>query len=394
MATAYVIKRTTKAGRARWHVRYYLGGRESARHSGGAFHTRKEAEVRAAWIRSEIAAGRRPRLDLDVVHVEKSMTAAFTRFIEDRKASKVEATLKTYRQAERRIGRLGNLTTDEITWRDVQDWIKDQDDLGPTSVRKYLGIIADVLRREGGRRGADNPARDERLELPRQDREEINPPSYHHVAGMLAAVTPRYRLHLRFIEATGLRISEALSLTWGDLDVPGGQVRVSVRRTKRNTAGQRFVPLPVSVMEEITALLAPEDREPGARIFAGSDQAVRLAMARACKHAEIPHYSPHDLRHRFISMRIRCGWDPVTVARLVGHTKASITLDTYSHVMLDEPAWIIEALSRCASVVPSSETALDAFSEFAGNTDLSGGYRDRISGTSATSENPSGKRRK
>ena len=87
--------------------------------------------------------------------------------------------------------------------------------------------------------------------------------------------------------------------------------------------------------------------------------------------------SPHDLRHRFISLRIRSGWDPVTVARLVGHSKASITLYTFAHVMLDEPSWLIESLSRCAWVVPSGDTALDAFAEYAGTSIVDGGYRDR-----------------
>lgn len=389
MATAYVIKRSTSAGKARYHVRWYLGGRESARHSGGAFATRKNAEARAAWIRSEIAAGRVPRLDIEAVQTERNIAAAFSRFVEDRTASKSAATVKVYRQAERRLGTLASLTTEEITWRDVQGWIHAQGDLAPASVRKYLDVIAEVLKREGER--DPNPARSPLLEIPRQEKEEINPPTLHHVAGILAAVSPRYRLHLRLIEGTGLRISEALALTWGDLDVPGGQVRVSIKRTKGGTAGQRFVPLPASVLKEITALVPPEDRVATERILQGSDQAVRLAMGRACRHAEIPHYSPHDLRHRFISLRIRCGWDPVTVARLVGHSKASITLDTYSHVMLSEPAWIVEALSRCASVVPSHETALDAFSEYAGDSNVDGGYRDRISHPSPGSGSPSGK---
>lgn len=390
MATAYVIKRKTQAGRARWHVRYYLGGRESRRYSGGAFDTKGQAQKRADYITGEIAAGRIPRLDLDVMQADRNMAAAFARFIEDRTASKSAATVKVYRQAERRLGALASLTTDEITWRDVQAWIHAQGDLAPASVRKYLDVISEVLKREGER--DPNPARSPLLEIPRQEKEEINPPTFHHVAAILAAVSPRYRLHLRFIEATGLRISEALALTWGDLDVPGQQVRVSVKRTKGGTAGQRFVPVPASVMQEITALRPAEDRVASDRILPGTDQAVRLAMARACKHAEIPHYSPHDLRHRFISLRIRCGWDPVTVARLVGHSRASITLDTYAHVMLDEPPEIIEALSRCASVVPSGGTALDAFAEYAGHSDVSGGYRDRISGHGATSEIPMGKR--
>lgn len=35
-------------------------------------------------------------------------------------------------------------------------------------------------------------------------------------------------------------------------------------------------------------------------------------------------YTPHDLRHRYMR-------------QVVGHSRASITLDIYAHVLLDEP---------------------------------------------------------
>jgi len=33
-------------------------------------------------------------------------------------------------------------------------------------------------------------------------------------------------------------------------------------------------------------------------------------MSRACKVAEVPHYSSHQLRHRWISLRMMAGWPP------------------------------------------------------------------------------------
>ena len=40
----------------------------------------------------------------------------------------------------------------------------------------------------------------------------------------------------------------------------------------------------------------------------------------------------HDLRHFYASGLIADGCDVVTVQRALGHSKASITLDTYSHL--------------------------------------------------------------
>ena len=377
MASAYVVTRKGKSGR-RYLVRYNLGrGRESAYKSGGTFLTRREAEARAAYIRAELAAMRVPRLDLEAVATDNRLAAVAARYIEGREVDASPATVKVYRQAEARLGALADVTTEQVTTADVQEWVNAvASALAPATVRKYLDLVRATLDYAG--REFDNPARSRHLRLPRQQVDEINPPPFAHVAAILRTISPRHLLPVRLMEATGLRIAETMSLTWGDLDVPGLRLRVARSRTKGNTAGQRWVPVPAGLMDDLGALRPAEDRDATARVFDGiSDQAVRLAMARACKHAEVPHYSPHDLRHRFISLRIRAGWDAVTVARLVGHGKASITLDTYSHVMIEEPAHVMDALSRCASVVPSGMTALDAFASCAGASPDDGGYRDR-----------------
>ena len=58
-------------------------------------------------------------------------------------------------------------------------------------------------------------------------------------------------------------------------------------------------------------------------------------MMRACKAAGIPHYHPHDLRHRYASVKVAEGVPVTAVAAQLGHSRTSLTLDTYSHVMTD-----------------------------------------------------------
>jgi integrase len=69
------------------------------------------------------------------------------------------------------------------------------------------------------------------------------------------------------------------------------------------------------------------------------------AMARAGRNAGIPVYSPHDLRHRHASLRIARGESVLVVARDLGHSRASMTSDTYGHVVVDEvEAWRVADL--------------------------------------------------
>ena len=89
--------------------------------------------------------------------------------------------------------------------------------------------------------------------------------------------------------------------------------------------------------EAIEATLPPrEDRNPETRLFPGvSADRLRTAIARACRAAGVPVFSPHDLRHRRISLLHRQGRTWAEIGRFVGQRKLSVTADTYTHVLTD-----------------------------------------------------------
>ena len=77
--------------------------------------------------------------------------------------------------------------------------------------------------------------------------------------------------------------------------------------------------------------------------------AARQAMSRACLLAKIPNYTPHDLRHRRITLWHQSGVPARELSERAGHSKPSISLDVYTHVMpvadIDEKR-LIAALSH------------------------------------------------
>ena len=90
-------------------------------------------------------------------------------------------------------------------------------------------------------------------------------------------------------------------------------------------------------MVEIQATCPPDDRSSERRVFHGlTGDSLGNAMERACKASGIPHVHPHDLRHRYASLKLREGVPVTDLAAQLGHSKKSMTLDTYSHVMIDE----------------------------------------------------------
>src|SRR5262249_20059755 len=80
-----------------------------------------------------------------------------------------------------------------------------------------------------------------------------------------------------------------------------------------------------------------EDRDPDARLLAASGaDALRTSIAKACKASGVPLFSPHDLRHRRISLLHLRGMPWARIGELVGHSNLAVTANIYTHVLTDE----------------------------------------------------------
>ena len=102
--------------------------------------------------------------------------------------------------------------------------------------------------------------------LPREPRPEINPPTADHVLAVHRLLPWRFRLPLLVLDATGMRISELESLTWGDIDEPRGRWRVSQAVSKTGRA--RWVPVAPPIFDAVRELAPGDDRELDRRVFA------------------------------------------------------------------------------------------------------------------------------
>lgn len=88
----------------------------------------------------------------------------------------------------------------------------------------------------------------------------------------------------------------------GDVDEQRGRWRVTEAVSKTRRA--RWVNVPPVIFQAVTELLPRDDRVvPGRRVFQGfGADRFRTAIGRACTAAGVPVFSPHDLRHRRISL--------------------------------------------------------------------------------------------
>jgi integrase len=154
--------------------------------------------------------------------------------------------------------------------------------------------------------------------------------------------TPLLRLTARL----GLRLGEVLGLQWQDFDKDEGFLHVRRQWTRRSeygptktSAGARDIALPAELRKELIDLrLASAFSQDEHPIFASREgtplahrNVTRRGFEMASQAAGLDGVSFHDLRHAAASRLIAAGVDPVTVAAVLGHEDANVTLKVYAH---------------------------------------------------------------
>lgn len=326
----------TPKGHDRYVVRFRVGGSDTPLIHAGSFPLKREAQARLDLIRGELAAGRDPRvLLMEVTHpVELPKPRTIADDAQAYETSRIDLAPGTRRNVKshllRIVARFGDLAPEAVTVQLVRQWVGELDAaLSPTSVKQYVTTLRQLL----DFAGVDpNPARDRRVKLPSLIGEEPTPPDADHFLRILDSIADRMVLPLIVAEQTAMRVGEIATLSWGDVDEAGLRFRLRAAATKTSKA--RWVQLPDWLMAEVSLTCPREDRTPDRRVFPGfTGDAARHAMERACRHAGIPHYHPHDLRHRRITIWHHGGVPAKTLAERAGHARASMSLDRYSHVM-------------------------------------------------------------
>lgn len=333
MTAVHITVRETVKGEKRYIIRYRLGGRTFKLIHGGSFKTLREARGRRDLIAGELAAGRDPRIALAALVAKPRLT--LQEWAERYATSRVDyadETLKNLRAHLARINAtLGDRAPQTLTVADVQEWVAANADLKASSLRRYMATLRQLL----DFAGVDpNPARDRAVRMPREERPEVEPPTEREVAALIEALPRAWKLPIRVLEQTGLRVGELQALTWGDIDRAGSRLRIRAGKTR---SARRFVPLPEWLLIEIEASCPPDDRVADRKVFAGfTGDVARNTVARACRAAGLRHIHPHELRHRYASVKLREGVPVTDLAAHLGHSRKSMTLDTYSHVLLSE----------------------------------------------------------
>ena len=143
---------------------------------------------------------------------------------------------------------------------------------------------------------------------------------------------------------TGLRRGEICALKWSDFDAAEGKLQICRTLHEDGTTGDtktysgtRSFPVPQSVAEMLrerkktarSEWIFPKPLKPEKAV---SGNAAYSRLKEILKDCNLPDIRFHDLRHTFATQAIAGGVDPKSLSHLLGHTKASFSLDRYTHV--------------------------------------------------------------
>ncbi|AZG43488.1 tyrosine-type recombinase/integrase [Gordonia insulae] len=244
----------------------------------------------------------------------------------------------------------GSTAVANVRHVDVQEWVSGQD-CEAASVVKHHRVLSQIMKLA---------VRDDRI--PSNPCDGVNLPRVKHTkrryltAGQveaLAAGAGPWRVLVLLLAYTGLRWGEAAALRGNDVDMLRRRIHVDEAVTVVNGRfvwGEpkdhelRWVPVPKSVADELAQYMIGRSRADGL-LFTGERAGgpVRVKVAReswfddAVVAAGCPEgFTPHELRHTAASLAVSAGASVLALQKMLGHAKASMTLDVYADLFDDD----------------------------------------------------------
>lgn len=195
--------------------------------------------------------------------------------------------------------------------------------------------------------------------------------------GIITALEEPYRTLVFVVAVTGLRISEALGLQWGDLDyerhmihlrrVWAGDVILQDLKTENSAAPVPLGDLLADALRawhQQTPYGKPEDwvfpsmklkgKKPLSASIMAADKIRPAALKVGIRLKPGQRFGFHNFRHSLATFLISRGKDVKTIQELLRHAKVSTTLDLYSQAINSAK---LEAQEEIALAIKSTAAA-------------------------------------
>lgn len=174
------------------------------------------------------------------------------------------------------------------------------------------------------------------FQMPRIRQKRLPVLSAQQIAALLKVTDVRETTFVMFLVDTGVRISEFIKITWEDIDLNSGKVRI---RSGKGGKDRIVIISHQTARQLVTYRRTLVNRNTNATIMQSKAglPLTRWGMNYAIHHLSertgIP-FSAHALRRSFCILALRAGMSPLAVQDLMGHS--SLTMTKHYAQMIDD----------------------------------------------------------
>jgi integrase len=260
----------------------------------------------------------------------------------------------------------GGMQQGSIDWLKVEEFINDKIGAGynPKRVRDMVSIVSLIMKlaiRGGVRK--DNPAADHGIKRRKRKLGSGQVLTMEQAHSLVRCTRDPYKPLVWLLVLEGLRPGELCGLTVRDIEFQRRRMHVHQtlnyvhgydggtatleRGSTKTDAGDRMLPLPADLCDDLAAMLAGRAERLGRPIeldeplfeSVQGDKPLRTPALRrhiilpALRAAGLPEsLRTYDLRHTHASLLIDQGANVLEVAQRMGHTDPTVTLRVYGHL--------------------------------------------------------------
>ncbi len=233
--------------------------------------------------------------------------------------------------------------------------------LSPSSIKKHFELLSCIFSKavRWGLLPANPCSRVEPPKLVRSQKELYDQKTLLKFLQKIETEDIKCRLWVLLAFTGGLRREEIFGLEWKHVNFEKCTLRIAqasvytvatgtILKNTKNKSSNRIISIPNSVItllklhkseQSKTRLKLGDKWQESGRVFTqwngvpAHPHSFNTWIRKFCSKNNFPHISPHIFRHMSATYLITNGTDIRTVSGKLGHSRTSVTLDIYSHLV-------------------------------------------------------------
>lgn len=269
---------------------------------------------------------------------------------------------KEYIMRDKILPYFGNTPINEITAAKIRTWQGHLMDMGykPTYLKTINNQLSSIMNyavnfydlRSNPCKKAGSIGKGKADERPYWTLDEFN--------RFLDAISDKHESWMGFqiLFWTGIRVGELLALKVEDIDLVNKTIRIDESYTRlkkkdiisspKTEASKRIITIHDELADSLQEYMACLYRaRPSSRLFPEKTKRFfEHEMDRGIEASGVKRITVHCLRHSHASMLVELGFNPLEIAKRLGHGKVTTTIETYCHPSMDAQQKIASTLGK------------------------------------------------